>query len=215
MFTLQWPETLKECTQFLEDWPIFWPVSFLSNLLVGLCVGWRHKFYGAFGLFLAYLSKHFTTRMSCPSLFFILLPLWLLFFSPFFALTWSLSFPESCLCSLGVFVRSSLSYLALSGSGQETRSWPPVRARPTPKQQLAVKGEAGECVRPPLCPLAFDLFVCLPAWGLTHPICGNLSTLGGFLIKKTEDSIFVETKYILQSVRVYPNKYKCDGRGSI
>lgn len=66
--------------------------------------------------------------------------------------------------SLGVFVCSSLSYLALSGSGQETRSWPPVRARPTPKQQLALKGEAGESVRPlPFSLLAFiSLSVRLP-----------------------------------------------------
>lgn len=41
-------------------------------------------------------------------------------------------------------------------------------------------------------PVGFDLFVFLRAWGLTHPTCGNLSTLGGFLIKKTEDSISVK-----------------------
>lgn len=34
----------------------------------------------------------------------------------------------------------------ISGSGQETRSWPPGRAPPTPQQQLALYGEEGECV---------------------------------------------------------------------
>lgn len=33
----------------------------------------------------------------------------------------------------------------ISGPGPETRSWPPVRAPPTP-QQLALKAEEGECV---------------------------------------------------------------------
>lgn len=68
-------------------------------------------------------------------------------FSPsHLTLTWSLSPPESCLCSFGVPVRSSLFYLALSGLGPVIRSRPTVRARPTPEHQLVVKGEEGECV---------------------------------------------------------------------
>lgn len=73
--------------------------------------------------------------------------------SPFFSLSyvtlmWSLLLPESRLCSLGVLVCSSSSYLALSGSVPEPRSLPTVRARPAPEQQLALKGEEGECVDP-------------------------------------------------------------------
>ncbi|XP_059186339.1 collagen alpha-1(VII) chain [Centropristis striata] len=67
-----------------------------------------------------------------------------LLFSPScLTLTWS----ESCLCSLGVPVHSSLFYLALSGSGPVNRSQPPVRARPAPEQQLVLKGEAGRELR--------------------------------------------------------------------
>lgn len=45
----------------------------------------------------------------------------------------------------------SFTYLAFSGSVPETRSQPSVRARLAPEQQLAVKGEEGECVRPSPC----------------------------------------------------------------
>lgn len=115
-----------------------------------------------FGLLLAHVSERFTTRMFCPS-----------FFSPCYlsgppfspscvTLVWSLSFPKSCLCSVGVTVCSSLSYLALSGSGSETRSQPTIRARPAPEQQLVLKGEEGECVRPLLClSAAICLSVCV------------------------------------------------------
>lgn len=56
---------------------------------------------------------------------------------PLFSLAWSLNLLPWCLFPL---------LGPLSGSGQETRSWPPGRAPPTPQQQLALYGEEGECV---------------------------------------------------------------------
>lgn len=84
------------------------------------------------------------------------------------------SFHHSCgpshslnpsLCPPGVFVFSPLPSLALSGSGPVIRPRTPVRALPTPKQQLALQGEAGECVRLPLCLLAV---ICLSVCPLTN-----------------------------------------------
>ncbi|XP_077948208.1 uncharacterized protein LOC144388931 [Gasterosteus aculeatus] len=74
--------------------------------------------------------------MFCQSVFSIML-----------TLSWYLSLSKSCPRSLGVPVRCSPSYLALSGSGPVTRSNPPVRARPAPEQQLVVKGEEGRELR--------------------------------------------------------------------
>lgn len=70
------------------------------------------------------------------------------------------------------------SYLALSGSGPVNRSQPPVRARPAPEQQLVLKGQEGECVRPWLC---LSVFICVSVsnkTGLTwwHCVWRPLST---------------------------------------
>ncbi|TWW62155.1 Collagen alpha-3(VI) chain, partial [Takifugu flavidus] len=53
---------------------------------------------------------------------------------PLFSLAWSLNLLPWCLFPL---------LGPISGSDQETRSWPPGRAPPTPQQQLALYGEEG------------------------------------------------------------------------
>ena len=134
------------------------------------------------GLLLAHVSKGLTFRMFHAS--FVAFPTSL--FSHLVSLPLS---PSSVSTPLVSSFTPPCPFLALSGSGPDPRSIPPVRARPAPEQQLVRKGEEGECVRPPLC-LSDSL--CLSV-SLTNRIMlvvlEILWLLGDFFDKKTEYSI--------------------------
>lgn len=107
--------------------------------------------------------KVFTTRMFCPSFFFIMLPFWP---PPPFSPScvthmWSLSLPGSCLCSLGALVSS---FLYLFGF-----------LRFSPRNSVPALGQGSACtgtttgregwggwVCPSIAlPVGFNLFVCV------------------------------------------------------
>lgn len=130
--------------------PVFVSFSYSDKVLQKLnesfklvsVLEWWNDFFGTLGLLLAYVLL---PECSVLSFFFTIL----LFQPPFSPLCNIFPVPPA-FWILPVPVSVSLSYLALPGSGPNIR-YPPVRALPTPEQQLALKGEEGECFLP-VCP---------------------------------------------------------------
>lgn len=109
----------------------------------------------------------------------------LLLFSLWSLVSCSLSYFSSSSSSSLVSFSPSLLFFYLSGSGPNIRPRGPVRALPTPEQQLAMQGEAGEFVS--VC-LSVCPYVRVSVWCVWLAM-GDVWTLGGFLIKKTDDSL--------------------------
>lgn len=174
-----------------------------------------NDFCGALGLLLAHVSEGFYYQNVLSVLFFhhvtFLAPSPL---SPSCVThMWSLSLPGSCLCSLGALVSS---FLYLFGF-----------LRFSPRNSVPALGQGSACtgtttgregwggwVCPSIAlPVGFNLFVCVCVSVLNKQVdlggdaSGDLWTLGGFLIKKTEDSIYVPHKicFIFEIVQTNTN----------
>lgn len=140
-------ESLKDGNQFLGDGSSSTTLIKTLSSPFSLRVGAVEKMLWFCGVVVG--------SVFCLACFFVLLSLRFLLSPPSFHHSRGPSHSlNPSLRPPGVFVFSPLPSLALSGSGPVIRPRTPVRALPTPKQQLALQGEAGECVHLPLCLLA-------------------------------------------------------------